>query len=437
MISSILSLSSSRSWPLQRWRKDEPRGRAPSGDQASPATWRLFRSFERRAWRLMILGLALVVCVAAIVYLMQWPSTSSPSRLEKIPNMDTTPGGIHQRESERYRETLRSSNVSLANEAEEVGSSFVSVPEALPEMTAYRSNASLSNDSEAHLTPRQAAEQIAVATSSVAMRAETMTGMTVQPETLPARETSASESLKSENSYSAAMLHQMNMMAQTLEIAGLRSVELTSHHSNEEGVSDAPKGEAMKSQATHVFASGTILTGETITLIDSDVPTPVTVRMTSHPIVGGVLMGRFTPNEWAKGIMMDFNRLILPSGQEIAIQAMAIDPFTRGGAVRAHVNTRPIQRYGPMLVSSFLAGFADHATRPVVTFADTNQGVSVTSDRPNMRDNLIAGIGQGANVMSSNLLESAPKSSQIRLYPGEQVRILLLSSAQIPIDQME
>ena len=56
-----------------------------------------------------------------------------PSRLARVPAMDTTPGGQRQRESERYRETLQTANEMNAANADRARNSFIPIPEDLTE----------------------------------------------------------------------------------------------------------------------------------------------------------------------------------------------------------------------------------------------------------------------------------------------------------------
>ena len=145
-----------------------------------------------------------------------------------------------------------------------------------------------------------------------------------------------------------------------------------------------------------------------------------------------MLIGRFAANSLAEGVSIEFSRLSLPTGQEIAVQAMALDRFTMGGAVHGEVDPRPVQRYGPLMVSSFVSGFAANAARPPMTLLNTANGVLAATEKPTIEDNLIAGAGQAASAAASDLAAAAPKSPRIRVRPGETVSILFLSQVSVP-----
>lgn len=382
--------------------------------------------------------------IGMVAYFLQVPDNLPPSRLERVPTIDSTPGGEHQRESEQYRETLHSSNLTQANKAKESGASFMPVPEALPkkipsELPQIQFSREAA-EAEISLTAQQVADRVAAATTTEAQRIETeRTYSQAKSDQLfeavgPTQPASVADD---ENPYHALILRQMSAITRATEVNGQLSVELFTNDQDQIGLVE-PQDEMTEAPVdVHRLSSGMILAGEMVTLIDSDVPSPVTVRVTSGPIKDGVLIGRFGLNGNGKVVTIEFNRLVLPKGKEFPVQAIAIDPFTQGGAIRGDIDHRPFQRYGPMLVSSFISGFANHATRPATTFSNIAGGLLVTSDKPSVKDNLIAGVGQAANAAATQFVESAPKTSRIRIYPGETISLLLLSPIQIPTRFLE
>ena len=399
--------------------------------------------------RIPLAAAALALVFGAAGFFILAPSPHGPSRLERVPNMDSTPGGERQRESQRYRETLRSSNFIRADEADRSGNSYMSVPEGLPEQTARsadpgRASSDTADDLPAkEVSAQQAAERVAAATETSAQRAETgraaaLAAQRGSEDTLSpsGRAERSRDSAPEENPFHAAILRQMSAVARAMEIAGPSSVELISEANAENmawpGRPAAEQEARMRESVSPAVLAGSVLQGEVITMIDSDVPAPVAVRVTSGPVADGVLIGRFAANSLAEGVSIEFSRLSLPTGQEIAVQAMALDRFTMGGAVHGEVDPRPVQRYGPLMVSSFVSGFAANAARPPMTLLNTANGVLAATEKPTIEDNLIAGAGQAASAAASDLAAAAPKSPRIRVRPGKTVSILFLSQVSVP-----
>ena len=461
MIAEFISRSFRKSSPL---RANEWTSSAPIDENASqPADAKagIFNSmrsgFKRNAGGyprpntlrlplVVALGFATVIGFAA--FQATKPTPTSPSRLERVPNMDATPGGERQQESRRYRETLHSSNLAQADEADRLGDSFLAVPEALPERTDQQTPLVLSVDEGKNSTDLEesklpVAEQIAAATYTEAqqtqirqVKSNTMVAAT-ETDISPNSSTNTNRSNRMEEyPYRAAILQQMSAVAQTMEISGLRSVELIPDSNGSEMAWAILSNTRSKTIATNTanlltIAAGTILEGESVTLIDSDLTSPVVVRIEGKPLDGAVLIGRFSASHSTGGISIEFNRLAMPDGREIAVQAIAIDNASLGGAVQGHVDSRLLQRYGPMLISSFVSGFAASASQPSMTVFNTANGFAATSERANIRDSLIAGAGQAANAAAADFESTAPKSPRIRICPNETISVLVLSPISI------
>ena len=102
------------------------RSHSPQAENAKP---KLIRLRSRKA---LAVGAA-VLGVGGAGYFALSDVAKVPSRLVRVPPMDTTPGGQRQRESERYRETLQTANEMNAENAGRAGSSFIPIPEDLTE----------------------------------------------------------------------------------------------------------------------------------------------------------------------------------------------------------------------------------------------------------------------------------------------------------------
>ena len=398
---------------------------------------------------------ALVVAcglLGALGFVALAPPKADPSRLARVPNIDSTPGGQRQRVSPSYRETLRTANVSQADEADRTGASFVSIPEGLPEQTRRPRPASQPGAAQDTHSPDhgrgdpnfQAAQRIArVAGRSAANGDESR--FSRHTEHIPvsaAAAVPASYAEPRENPFHSAILRQMNAIARGMEVPEPVSVELIADARGQDmawAPQPADNSEAAQpgSAAPAAIAVGTIFEAVTVSEVDSDVPAPVAVRVRSGPATGSILIGGFQTNSLASGFVIEFGRLVTPSGSETAVRAVAVDPLSRAFTVASEIETRPVQRYGPMLISSFVSGFAANATRPAMTLLSGANSIIAASEKPGLGENFAAGAGQAAAQASADLAANAPKTARIRLYAGEPVGVMFLAPVQLPEPQQE
>ncbi|MCY3878969.1 MAG: hypothetical protein OXF74_07295 [Rhodobacteraceae bacterium] len=392
-------------------------------DSVDPA--RISGSLGRLRTALFLIGC--LALIGAVGFAAITPPTVEPSRLAKIPHMDSTPGGQHQRDSQRYRETLRQANINQAEEANSSGQSFVSSPEGLPEQLPRPAvdplPGAVGDERDAIAANAEVARQIAET-------AQMSQDMELRP--LPEiREFPGPED--DANPFLADILRQMGAIARATEIPGIVSVTL--HGPSAEPSTDENSVDGDDAARLIRISAGTVLAGEILTQIDSDVPAPVAVRLLAGAAAGSILIGEFKTLPRQNGVAIEFASLTHPQGVETGVMAMAVDPLSRSASLAGEVDPRPVARYGPTMLSAFVGGFAQNAARPGVTLFDSASGIFAASGKPTMRDNVIAGIGQAANLAASDYADNAPDSARIRLFAGDRIGILFLTPVQISLEQ--
>ena len=435
----------------------EQRGDSPTRSDAL-WSWLKRRTFHHSTYqssvpsivRITAFLIACAVLLGAVAYSAFSPQKTEPSRLERVPIMNSTPGGERQQESQLYRETLSEANLVQADEAMQTGISFVSVPEGLWENVKTLGSAdgysqSISpNLPKSQINQTQAAEIIAQAASESSRRPSMKPEessypsplMTQTTQTFARPEVAAAPVSIDENPHHALILRQMNAIVQGKEVPKPHSAELISESI---GVNAAWKPtNPNEADAAHqkkeftTIEAGSILMGTTIAELNSDVSLPVSVRITRGKVAGAVLIGSFQANTAGNGLIIQFGTLMLPNGSQVPVQAVAIDPFSGAAAVASQVDARLIQRYGPTLLTSFVSGFAASANRPALSFIGGGSGLIAASNKPTHKDNLIAGAGQAAAQAASNIADNAPKSPRIRLFSGDVIGILFLAPVSVP-----
>jgi hypothetical protein len=95
--------------------------------------------------------------------------------------------------------------------------------------------------------------------------------------------------------------------------------------------------------------------GETL---NTDTIAPVgTATILSGPLKNARVLGTFVKqNDY---LVFQYNTLVLKNGEKHSMKGFAVDPSTKSAGVRSGVNHRYITRWGSLIASSFLEGFAE------------------------------------------------------------------------------
>ena len=116
--------------PRARWPLPGRRDQANPGNAGSGGPGPLV-GFPSQRQRLLVAAIAAACALAIPAFQLLGPDAGGNSRLPRIPNMDSTPGGERQRDSEHYQRTLNAANERMAEAAAADGKSYISVPETL------------------------------------------------------------------------------------------------------------------------------------------------------------------------------------------------------------------------------------------------------------------------------------------------------------------
>ena len=394
----------------------------------------------------------LAVIAAAIVgNLFYGIGKMEPSRLSRLPRIDSTPGGARQAESEHYRQTLMDANSINAERASEAGESFISIPEALPEQIARDAPAgeivSAAQASEPPPDPVAAANNVLTVGTELRSRAE-VGGPSYSSESRDASASTAHDAAAPAGSSNVeAILNQMSAISRGMAVsapgtivfiqdAGQSSKEqlipLERTAASDRGSSSTEGVQVGQSTPGLRIPAGTIFYGEPVATVSSDLPSPIVVEITTGPLAGSRLVGGFAAVASAGGLAIEFSRLATVDGVEVGIEAIAIDGFDSGPSVASEVRPRLIERYGPGLLTSLVAGFAESASRPDTELIELGSSILASTNRSTKRESVIAGVGRAAERLAADMASSAPTGPEIVLRAGYPVGILFLTTAVIP-----
>lgn len=181
-----------------------------------------------------------------------------------------------------------------------------------------------------------------------------------------------------------------------------------------------------------LIKAGTILFGVLDTAVNSDYPdTPVMVTIVSGEFKGAKLLGKLTTAKSVAGqldrVSLTFNLMNMDDWPKSkGVTAFAIDPDTARTVLASQVNYHYLKRYGAIMATSFLQGYATAVTNAGTTsnfFGGTTQtGVDLS---PANRIAVALGqIGQNLGSVTQNYVNIPPT---VRVDSGVGLGILFMS----------
>ena len=110
-------------------------------------------------------------------------------------------------------------------------------------------------------------------------------------------------------------------------------------------------------QASLAIQPGDMLYAVIDTGVNSDVPSAVMATVASGKYRNARLLGKF--QRFEERIVLGFSRIVLESGEEIQLEAYAVDPSTSEASVASSVDTHFLSRWGGLIASAFLEGLGE------------------------------------------------------------------------------
>ena len=466
--------------------------RESNAPQATDTRPNVFRLKSRKA---LVIG-AVALGIGSTGYFALSDGAEVPSRLARVPPMDTTPGGQRQRESERYQETLQVANELNADNAVRAGNSFIPIPEDLTESinpplevgTAPWSNrppdvldrappqvpSALDSDPEkgAKMNPIENAVEAlpplivpisdgdqgkmldsAFAAGRVRTSGSVPTSGSPNVQEADGRSNGLG---KADNPYRSAIIGQMNAIARGLAVRPPRSEILIANgqYSNNARSNDGMNSSAQASEVARTdgriggrrpsdrtekevstgsvrISAGTVLYGETLNAADSDNPAPIVVEVSQGTNKGLRLVGRGTATAYSDGFAIEFDTLVNLDGAMQPVSAIGLDGYDGDLAVASGKDLRIFERYGPILASSFIAGYARSAARTGSTTVVANGSAIVATEKPTSKEHLYSALGEAGGHLATDLATNAPKGPKIMLEAGHPIGILFVETVDI------
>jgi type IV secretory pathway VirB10-like protein len=277
---------------------------------------------KRRFMLWCLLGLVIVAGVVTIGVLLFSQKQAATSSTMARTRTEAVKGQAGGEGSDEYNRKLEKHDEQKANAALSAGESFIPTP--------------VGNKSPL-LTPKQAAPPPppAVAPPRVAQ---------VQPQRNDGLLKRMMEDL-------AALDNKLNAVS-----AGSGNIFYVYDFSKEAKVAPVEKPVTQEAPAAPSIGvkPGDMLYAVVETGVNSDVPSAVMATVAVGPYKNARLLGKF--QRFEERLVLAFSRVILPSGEDLQLEAYAVDPSTSETSVATSVDTHFFSRWSGLIAASFLEG---------------------------------------------------------------------------------
>jgi type IV secretory pathway VirB10-like protein len=192
------------------------------------------------------------------------------------------------------------------------------------------------------------------------------------------------------------------------------------------------KGSNSAKNGKTILKAGSILFAVLDTAVDSDEPGPVMATIVGGTLKGAKLLGTMQTNTDSETLSLNFTAINLPDeANSMGISAVAIDPDTARTALSTNVDHHYLYRWGSLLASSFVQGYASSVASSGTT-STTSQGaagVTTTTSSPqtNSKQQLWSGIAAVGTKWSQVVGQNFERPVTITIAQGTGLGILVTS----------
>jgi len=181
-----------------------------------------------------------------------------------------------------------------------------------------------------------------------------------------------------------------------------------------------------------ILKAGSILFAVLDTAVNSDQAGPVMATVVAGSLKGSKLLGSMSPDTTSETIALTFSAINMPNeANSMGISAVAIDPDTARTALASDVDHHYLYRWGSLLASSFVQGYAS-AVASTNSTSSTSQGaagtVTTTSTQaPDAKQQLFAGISAVGTKWSQVVGQNFDRPITITIDQGTGIGVLITS----------
>lgn len=186
---------------------------------------------------------------------------------------------------------------------------------------------------------------------------------------------------------------------------------------------------ANANQEAVLIKAGTILFAILDTEANSDRPGPIMATVTMGKFKGAKLLGTLTRSSDGERVTLDFNLMNSPQWPDaIRVSAVAINPDTSQTSIASSVDHHYLMRYGALLSSSFLAGYARAVENSGKFTLVTATGSSSQTSQYNPGDKFMISVGEVGRQLSQAARDKFNQPPTVVVNAGVGIGVLFMQS---------
>jgi polyhydroxyalkanoate synthesis regulator phasin len=180
-----------------------------------------------------------------------------------------------------------------------------------------------------------------------------------------------------------------------------------------------------------LIKAGTIAYAVLDTAVDSDYPdTPIMATIVQGPLKGAKVIGKLSLAAGQDKVSLNFTQIdteAWPSAKSIS--AFAVDPETARTVLASNVDHHYLKRYGAIMATSFLSGYANAITQAGTS---TTGIFGTSSNHPELSpsNKLLAAIGQIGTNLNSTVLPYVNTPATVKVDSGVGIGILFVAEVK-------
>lgn len=406
---------------------------------------KMMQNPQQRNMYLAVVGLAVVTLIAGVWFATRGasgPTAAAGANVAAVPNIEVIPGAAI---SPQYNLDIQRQNELLAAAALAEGGTFIPTPVSPNIVSNVSPIDELQRQRE--LQAAEEARVIQLQFEEAARIRNAATQVTVAPAPLPPtpiveQQVSVPKYNANDHLIVSTLLGVWAPRATVSEFNFAGQIAQTNNAANQPTGEQAPPNQQVQQGAivggaeaqgeATTFKAGTIHQAILETSINSDEVSPVLARIVSGPLAGTRLLGGMQLT--GERVLVEFSTASIPGqANSLGISAVAVDPNTARTALVSDVDRHFFLRYGILLASVFLGGYADAIARQnTTTTVSPDGGVVQTTGQLSSRDISRQAIGSVGKALSQQIGQQVQGlRPTVTVDSGTAIGVLLMTDLAI------
>lgn len=197
--------------------------------------------------------------------------------------------------------------------------------------------------------------------------------------------------------------------------------------------SNSPFGAAGQPAGPPLIKAGSIIFAVLDTAVNSDYPdSPVLATIVDGPFKGAKMLGKLTTTKGVSGqldrVSLNFSLMNLDAwSSSKAVTAFAIDPDTARTVLASQVNYHYMKRFGAIMATSFLQGYANAVNSSASTSTTGIFGTSTTHPQLSPSNKLLVALGQMGQTLGTATQNYINTPPTVKVDSGVSLGILFMA----------